>query len=195
MLCLKIPRNVPVKSCMKRWEVKSWRHWNTHCVPAWICREMGLLPLQLWWVLLILCQCLSCPSRLLDSAGNVCAQFQPQQLHKPHWCTQMPHWSVHPGMDRWVCASTFPVFTGESTRWAGAENTNSFMLLVFFSGETLIFDKSVLFVYNNGSTQRIFAAAWIPVEDAEEPVHPVSMETHAGGRGCKMTGKEQAEAK
>lgn len=57
------------------------------------------------------------------------------------------------------------------------------------------FDKSVLFVYNNGSTQRIFAAAWIPVEDAEEPVHPVSMETHAGGRGCKMTGKEQAEAK
>lgn len=146
MLCLKIPRNVPVKSCMKRWEVKSWRHWNTHCVPAWICREMGLLPLQLWWVLLILCQCLSCPSRLLDSAGNVCAQFQPQQLHKPHWCTQMPHWSVHPGMDRWVCASTFPVFTGESTRWAGAENTNSFMLLVFFSGETLILTK-VFFLF------------------------------------------------
>lgn len=57
------------------------------------------------------------------------------------------------------------------------------------------FDKGVLFVYNDGSTLRISAAAWIPLEDAEEPEHPVSMETRAGGGGCRTTREEQGEAK
>lgn len=106
-------------------------------------------------------------------------------------------------MDRWVWVSNCghshslflqekpPLELGQKTQtpsWTGWQ-----LAWVFLRWNT-DFDKGVLFVYNNGSTLRISAAAWIPPEDAEEPVHPVSMETHAGGGGCR-TREEQEEAK
>lgn len=101
----------------------------------------------------------------------------------------------------WVssCVSVkFPVSAGQSTSWAGAENTNSFTGRVaacscFSSGETPILTK-VFFLFTTMAL-RVCAAAWIPVEDAEEPVPPVSMETPAGGGGCGTAGEEQGEAK
>lgn len=197
MFCLKVPRNVPVRSCMKRWEVKSWRHCNTSCVPAWIGRETGLFHLQLWGVSTVEpCQCLPCLSWLLASAGNACALCQ---------ATAVSHWSVHPGThtDRWVWVgnsvhphSLFlqekpPLQLGKKTQTPS--RTGWQLAGVFLRWNTLILTK-VVFLFTTNK-QRISAAAWIPLEDAEEPVRPVSMETHAGGGGWGTTREEQGEAK
>lgn len=99
---------------------------------------------------------LSGPSWLLDPAGNVCAQCQAPAV----LC-----WSVHPGtrgqvgVGQWLCAPTFPVFTGESTSWGWKHkllHEQGGSLLVFFSGETRWFwQRWGFFVDNNGSTQRL----------------------------------------
>lgn len=136
-LCLKIPRNVPVKSCMKRWEVKSWRQCNAYCVSVWICRETGLLHLQL--------QCLSCPSWLLASAGDVCAQCQATAVSL---LRASQHVWTGGCVSLTVCTHTFHR-RKHLLSWSRTHKLlhgQSGSLLMFFWGETVILTK-VFFLF------------------------------------------------